>query len=140
MLSIWLFYYYLFQRLGVKDGEVIEVIIKNVENNEFVAEIKPGVVALIPNSHLSYDLVSLTWKFSPISSFALIGKIFIMRIFCPVLMITIEDMTTFNALAKIFVIQRYLELAKFLSSENFHVYGDCLLHGLKMMLAQAIIQ
>ena len=131
MLSIWLFYYYLFQRLGVKDGEVIEVIIKNVENNEFMAEIKPGVVALIPNSHLSHDLVSFNIpymrKFSPISPSALIGKIFVMQIFCPVLMITIEDMVTFTTLAKILFHQiflqykRYLGLVKFMSNENYHV-------------------
>ena len=50
--------YYVFQRLGLVDGEVIEVIIKDVKNDGFLAEIKQGVVAPIPNSHLSYDLVS----------------------------------------------------------------------------------
>ena len=49
---------YLFQRLGLMDGEVIEVIIKDVENDGFLAEIKRGVAATIPNSHLSYDSVS----------------------------------------------------------------------------------
>ena len=41
----------------------------------------------------------------------------------------IEDMATFTTLAKfippnISAIQRYLGLAKFLSSENFHIHGN----------------
>ena len=41
-------------------------------------------------------------KYSPISPPALIGENFITLIFCPLLMISIEDMATFTALAKIY--------------------------------------
>ena len=58
---------------------------------------------------------------------ALVGENFIMLI----IVLCIEDMATFTALAKNFLpkfsaIQRYLGLAKFISSENFHVHVYCI--------------
>ena len=59
------------------------------------------------------------WKFSPISQSALIGKI-IARIFCVNVNGYIEDMVTFLQWQKFIPPNIF---AKFLSRENFVVYG-----------------
>ena len=51
-------WYDLFQRLGVKDFDVIEVTIKAVVDYGFIVEVKPGVIKLLHLSQLTYDYVS----------------------------------------------------------------------------------
>ena len=62
----------------------------------------------------------------PILPSALIGEMFIMRIFCPVLMITeditatftIEDMVTFTTLAKVYSTEYFYHIGK----NNYYLF------------------